>query len=213
MHIPIRTLGGDSAALNLDPDSTAHRARSALALLLLAILLVAFASARPLQGQAGAQVSAEVGALAQVWLLTTCGTGEGGIQIETLDPFASELEPLFLQALAEGPPGALVETSLRAAEARWKAREELLRGEVELGLSDADLEAASSESRQEYLDRSRRSFRASYRSQAAAALGQVGSERARKPLQAVASEEGSPVQAAAGLALARLQERLGAPVR
>lgn len=184
-----------------DPMATESRlARFLLAGLGLLAWLVIPA---PASGQGASLTASEA---VERWLFENCAVGEEPVLEARLRALAVETEPLFIEALREGPDGERIEEVERALGRRYDRRVVLLQDAEALGLSESDLEAARGTSREEFVARGREDFVSRYRSQAVSGLGVVGGDRGREILAQLAEDETSPLRIGAREALDRLQE-------
>lgn len=153
------------------------------------------------------QAALTVDEIAQTWLVLNCGLSPTLVTEEVLATRAEELEPLFLEALREGPSPELTEEARRAAEGRFKARLRVLENSESLGLSLENRRRAEELGREEYLQRQLADLEIRYRAQAVAGLGIVGGPESARVLSELAQNEESPLQAAAQEALRKLETR------
>lgn len=162
----------------------------------------------PGAAQETVQLSQEARDFALQWLLLTCGTEEAEPKIVSeLMEWGPRLEPFFLTELERGPGEELVAEVAQAAAERYETRRKLLESGAEIGLTDEELELASQVDREKFVERAKSDFAERYRSQAVAALGYVGTERAQKELARLAADEASPLQSSAQVALEKVEQR------
>lgn len=171
----------------------------------LILSLIAFPIS-PGASQETVQLPQEARDFAFQWLLLTCGTEETPKLVAELTQWGTSLEPFFLAELERGPSEELIAEVEKSAAERYEARQKLLESDTDIGLTDEELELAARMGREEFVERAKRDFIARYRSQAVAALGHVGTERAQKELARLAADESSPLQGSAQAALGKLEE-------
>src|SRR5215470_3021686 len=172
------------------------RARTLPAAITLGVTMLAANSAFP-----QLQISEEARALGTRWLFSNCDTGEGRSLGSKLGQFKVELEPFFLAALQQGPDESQLAEQQRASEARYQQRQEVLKSNRQLPLSEEDRRAAQAVSREQYLAQEKEDFVQRYKSQAVAGLGIVGGPKAKAALEILGKDEKSPLQGSAQQAL------------
>ena len=141
---------------------------------------------------------------ATTWLAKDCDEGEKQALDAIIAQFKTPLEPVFLQALADGPSPQQLAAEQAAAAQRFQQRQEALKTGKGLGLSEADLRAARAVTSEEYTRQQMDSFVLRYKSRAVAGLGIVDGEKGRAALVALAADTNSPLRSSAQAALRRL---------
>jgi hypothetical protein len=173
-----------------------------LAALLVFGIAAWFAGARPSRGQA--RLSEADQQLAITWLLKNCEVGEQGRLARQIRERAEIFEPMFLDAAEKGPDPKLIEETERAAGSLYERNQERLKSPRPLGLSEQDVAAAASVTREQFVTAERANFLLRYRSQAVAGLGLTGGVKARALLQKLARDAKSPLRNSAAEALKQL---------
>jgi hypothetical protein len=157
-----------------------------------------------------AQVPDEAQKAAVTWLATDCDVGENEALDTMLAKHKTPLEPVFLQALAQGPDTQKIAAAQAAAARQFQRRQEALKTGKGLGLSDADLKAARAVTSEQYMAHQKDDFILRYKSRAVAALGIVAGELGKAKLRALAAEDSqSPLRSTAQAALSRLDPQYG----
>jgi hypothetical protein len=170
-----------------------------------ALALLLLNAAVPLYAGLQAGIAAEALKAAETWLLSDCGVGEQDNLTPILQRYKDQLEPLFLNAMTNGPDSPLLVRFEKSASARFDLRQNVLKSGQGLGVSADAIAAARKMTRQEYIDGEKRSYVLGYESRAASALAIVGGARARAALSALAAKSDSPLQHSAEQALLALQ--------
>ena len=145
------------------------------------------------------------GAATADWMARTCLVGEDNHLEDRLLLDRAEVERFFLDVLKNGPDPKIVSDVEAAANHRFLERQRLLATGSYLGLSDADIQAARSLTRDEYLAQQRDDFVIRYKAQAVTGLGLLGGPAARAALEAIAADARSPLNGNAAAALRQLK--------
>src|SRR5260370_11059248 len=95
------------------------------------------------------QISEQARAVASEWLLSNCEVGEGTRLTSQLTRFKAELEPFFLAVLQQGPDEKQLSDLQQANEARFQQRQDLLKSDRRLPLTDDQRKAAQGVSREQ----------------------------------------------------------------
>jgi hypothetical protein len=148
---------------------------------------------------------------ADLWLAKDCSEGERNNLEGILAKYKTQLEPVFVRAVQQGPGDKQLAAEDAAAAKQFELRQKALQSGKGTGLSPADLKAAGAESGKSYLARQRADFILRYRSRAVAALGIVDGVQGKAALRALAQDNTSPLQAGAQAALIRLGEPPAGP--
>lgn len=156
-----------------------------------------------------AQVPDEARKAAATWLAKDCDEAEKRALDSILAKYKTQLEPVFLQALDQGPDARDIAAQQAAAAKQFQRRQEALRTSKGLGLSEADLRVARAGSSEQYVAQQRDDFILRYKSRAVAGLGIVDGERGKAALRALAKDSHSPLQSSAQAALLRLEPKSG----
>jgi len=154
-----------------------------------------------------AQVPDEARKAAATWLAKDCDEAEKQALDAMLAKYKTQLEPVFLQALNQGPEAPDIAAQQTAAAEQFQKRQEALKTGKGLGLSEADLKAARAVTSEQYLAQQRNDFILRYRSRAAAGLGIVDGEQGKAALRALAQDTHSPLRSSAQAALLRAEPK------
>jgi hypothetical protein len=166
---------------------------------LLALLVAGAASAQP---QTRFGLSPEAYSVYQRWVLAMCIGGDERALAADLARHAAELVPALERAITEGPTRAEAQQVREAAQMLFERRSKFPLAEAEVtGVSRADLARFQRQSREAFVDDQVKRFIAGYRSNAVAALGTIGSARARLLLTRIARNARDPLAPAAREAL------------
>ena len=160
-----------------------------------------------------AQLPDEARKAAATWLVKNCDEGEKGVLEAILTKYKLQLEPVFLQALDQGPDAQQIAAEQVEAARQFQMRQEALKTGKGLGLSEADLKAARAVTSQQYLAQHQADFILRDRSQAVAGLGIVDGQQGKAALRALAQDKNSPLQSSAQAALRRLEPPSGRAFR
>src|SRR5205807_7359306 len=126
---------------------------------------------------------------ADTWLVKNCDEGEQHELEAILAKYKTQLEPVFLQALDQGPDAKKIAAAQTDAARQFQKRQEALKTAKGLGLSDADLKAARAVTSEQYLAQQKDDFILRYRSQAVAALGVVDGALGKAKLRLLAQDD------------------------
>lgn len=167
-------------------------------------LLPGMSSAQPV---ALPPLSDEAREVMDAWLLSDCAVGEGDSLELALRSFADEVRPVLMDVAQTGPPPNLLSTLDSTSNRLFDVREALLdTASARLGLTPADLAAATAVSRPDFVARERDRFEVSYRSRAILGLGVVGDSDTEVYLSGVAADSTSALFRSALFALDVLNE-------
>ncbi len=145
--------------------------------------------------------------LAETWLTRNCGVEDEPLLEIAVTRQGSALQPLFISAWREGPPGAQLKEAREAASARFERNRSALNDPESLGLSPENLERAKSQTEAAYVSRAVDSFDTTYRSQALRGLYFAGGDEGRQVLEQAAADTQSPFSSAAKIVLERGDEQ------
>lgn len=153
-------------------------------------------------------MSPEVEAVFNRWVLATCVGDEERKLVEDLQRHSAPLAVAFRKAIADGPPPAQMRAARVAADARFTARAGFPYQDFRIeGVSEKELAAFRSVSRQAYVDDQVRRFATGYRANAVAGLGIVGGAGAREVLTRIAKNSDDPLALAAREAIKTSEPR------
>ena len=162
-----------------------------------------FAAAQPRN-----DLSPEVAAVFNRWILATCIGDEEQKLVEEMRRFAEPLAVAFRKAIQDGPPPGELRAARAAAEARFAARAKFPIQDYRIeGVSEKDLAAFRRVSRQSYVDDQVQRFATGYRANAVAGLGVIGGPGAREVLTRIASNRNDPLALAAREAIKAADQR------
>jgi len=150
------------------------------------------------------QLTDEAKKAAATWLATDCSQDDEQRLEAALLKYKAQIEPIFVEALRNGPGGNQVDAFRRAAVQRFDSIQQLIKSNNSR-VTEGDRKVWEAMSRDEYINRQVDDYRLRYRSRAAAGLGVVDGEAGRTELRKVA-QDASPLQSSAQAALRRLGE-------
>ena len=153
------------------------------------------------------QISERARAVAMEWLLSNCEIGEGARLTSQLTQYKAELEAFFLAVLQQGPDEKQLSDFQRASEARFQQREDRLKSDRRLPLTDEQRKAAQGVTREQYVAQEKDDFVLRYKSQAVAGLAIVGGSKAKAALEPLSKDEKSPLKVSAQEALKKMTPR------
>ncbi len=160
--------------------------------LLVAFALAALAMAAHAQPRPG--LSPEALAVYERWVLAMCIGGDEAALAAELRRYGAELVPAFERAIAQGPSAEDVRAVRAAAERLYGERAKAPLDDVPVtGVSRSDLQRFRGISREAFVQDQVRRFTTGYRSNAVAALGIIGGERARSVLTRLARSPQDPL--------------------
>ncbi|HKA01100.1 MAG TPA: hypothetical protein VKE70_31525 [Candidatus Solibacter sp.] len=137
------------------------------------------------------------------WLATDCSQDDEQRLEDALRKYKAQIEPVFVDALRNGPDASRGDAVRLAAAHRFESIQQLLKSKNS-HVTEADRKVWEAMSRDEYINRQVEDFRLRYRSRAAAGLGVVDGEAGRSELRKIAQDGASPLQSSAQAALLRL---------
>lgn len=165
---------------------------------------VLVASAFAVTGALAQPASPDISETVQLWLLDSCGLDRTpGIEARLIS-FGPEAAPALIEAFQAGPDDELKSQVRASAADRFRQRQQLLKSDVDTGLSKEALASAAADTQNSFVERQGRDFELRYRSQALAGLGMTGGPRAREFLQRVVTEADPDFQTTAAEALQKL---------
>jgi hypothetical protein len=156
-------------------------------------------------GITGQNLPDEARNAATTWLLRDCDVDASTDLEAVLRKYNTQLEPLFLTALRDGPDARLLQALEVGAARRFLVRQEALKTGAGLGLSDKELAEARSLTREQYIEQQKQDFVLRYKSQAISGLGIVSGTNGKSALQAIANDAAAPLYGSAKIALRQIQ--------
>jgi hypothetical protein len=162
-------------------------------------VIVSLLSCLTLSGQLsaafGAALPAEAQSALKLYLGQDCTVEEEPTALQKVvainRQYQGALEPVLINYLAQGPDKDEIEAARQALEAQWKRREESLKSQPKLAMSERQMRGLQAITQEAYVNNGINQLIQGYRQKSAIALASIGTPRTEAAL-AEASKIGDP---------------------